>query len=94
MEENPDREKNNSNQAMCTYLLSELCHSIDPLNLLNTSRGMFSHSAMLQSVYLMWYHTHHILHIQNISTVEIFSGEKRVTVFLCFLGKRFKIIWL
>ena len=30
------------NQAMCTYLQSEQRYSIDPLNLLNTLRGMFS----------------------------------------------------
>ena len=41
-EEKTQIEKNDS-QAMCTYLQSEQCHSIDPLNLLNTSQGMFSH---------------------------------------------------
>ena len=46
---------------------------------------MFLHSTMLKSGISVWYETHHILHIQ-ISVVEIFSGEKRVTVFLCFLG--------
>ena len=79
---------------MRTYLQSEQCHSIDPLTLLSTSQGMFSHSAMFKSGFLMWYQTHYILHMQNISTVEIFSGEKRETVFLCFLRKRFKTILL
>ena len=79
---------------MCTYLQSEQCHSIGPLNFLNTSREMFSHSTILKSRFLMWYQTHHILHIQNISTVEIFSGEKRVTVFPSFLRKRFDTIRL
>ena len=37
--ENPDRRKNN--QAMCNYLQSEQCHSVDLVNLLTTSREMF-----------------------------------------------------
>ena len=41
---------------------------------------------MLKSEFSMWYQTHHILLIQNTSTVEIFSGEKRVTVFVRLSG--------
>ena len=82
---------------MCTFLQSEQCHSTDPLNLSSTSPGIFSHfmwyemwhvshSAIFKCGFLLWYQTHGILHIQNTSTVEIFSGEKRVTVFVCFSG--------
>ena len=49
-------EKNDS-QAMCTYLQSEQCHSIDPLNLLNTSQGIFSH--FLQ--YQLWHASHSVM---------------------------------
>ena len=60
------REKNS--QAMCSYLQSEQCHSIDLLNLLMASQEMFSlfwgyyccnasHSVMLKSGFLMWYTT-------------------------------------
>ena len=62
------REKNYNSQAMCSYLQSEQCHSIDLLNLLITSREMFSlflryyfwntsHSVMVKSGFLMWYKT-------------------------------------
>ena len=75
-------------------LVCSLNSAIDPLNLLITSPGMFSQSAMLKSAFLMWYQSHHILDIQNIPAVEIASREERVTVFLCFLGKHFKTIRL
>ena len=44
-------------QAMRTYLQSEQCHSIDPLNLLNTSRGMFSHFLWYQ----LWHASHYVM---------------------------------
>ena len=76
---------------MCNYLQHEQCQFFHLLNLLNTSRGMFSHflwhashSTIFKSGFLMWYQTHHILHIQNTSTIEIFSGKKKITVFIWF----------
>ena len=36
---------------------------------------------MLKSGFLMWYQTNHNLHIQNTSTMEIFSGEKKECLF-------------
>ena len=80
---------------MCNYLQNEQCQFFHLLNLLNTSRGMFlhfllhqlwhaSHSTIYKSGFLMWYQTPGILHIQNTSTIEIFSGKKKITVFIWF----------
>ena len=41
---------------------------------------------MYKSVFLLRYQTHGVLNIQNTSTVEIFSGEKKETAFLYFSG--------
>ena len=71
---------------MCKYLQPEQCHSIDLVNLLITSWGMFSpflllllillasHSTMLKSGFLMWYKT---------STKYLYCGNLKMHSQLC-----------